>query len=242
MERELSAATMLGVVLISLAAIIGLGFGVFQIAKANANTGSADTNFKLAVIKEKEFADYDNTIVMGQYAIEAINNFGKKDMAILIATTAYKDCYTSSGNLLNSSGEELSGVKDAYSVGSNMENFNKYVVKISDGTYKTKNSTITINNGVFINYNTLLGKGTLTTLSSSTNKSITYDATKSKFVCSAGFITVSGDNRSYAKNTVTKNLTRTGMVEYIPVAAKFNSYLIEDMGGAIIGVALDQIS
>ena len=39
MEKEISSGTMLGIVLIALAAVIGLGFGVFSIAKGVANEG-----------------------------------------------------------------------------------------------------------------------------------------------------------------------------------------------------------
>lgn len=237
MESEVSIATMLGVVLISLAALIGIGFGIFAIIKLNTNAGSAETQSKLAVITEKEFADYDQTTVMGQYAIEALNNFGKRDLAILVATTAFKDCYNASCALKKTDGSELSGVKDAYNIKTNsqMDNFNRNVVKITDGSFVTNNSSNTIN-GVFVNYNTLLGSGTLTNM---TSKKVTYK--NGRFVCADGFVSAGSDG-AFEKNTVTKNLSRTGMVEYIPVAAKFNSFLITDAGGTIIGIALDQLN
>ena len=237
MESEVSIATMLGVVLISLAALIGIGFGIFAIIKLNTNTGSAETQSKLAVITEKEFADYDQTTVMGQYAIEALNNFGKRDLAILVATTAFKDCYNANCALKKTDGSELSGVKDAYNIKTNsqMDNFNRNVVKITDGSFVTNNSSNTIN-GVFVNYNTLLGSGTLTNM---TSKKVTYK--NGRFVCADGFVSAGSDG-AFEKNTVTKNLSRTGMVEYIPVAAKFNSFLITDAGGTIIGIALDQLN
>lgn len=242
MDRELSVATMLGVVLISLAAIIGLGFGIFQIIKVNANTGSADANDKLGIISEKEFSDYNGTTVMGQYALEAINNFEQRNMAVLIATTAYKDCYNKNCGLKNGSGDDLSGVKDAYGIkNANLTNFTRNVVRITDGSFMTSNSSGDME-GVFVNYNTLLGSGTLNTLTGSADKQITYNVKSGRFVCTSGFVSIAGNSNSYAKNSVTKNLTRTGMVEYIPVAAKFNSYLIVDSGGAIVGIALDQIN
>ena len=48
MEKEISSGAMLGIVLIALAAIIGLGFGVFAIAKGTANEGVTQVQENLA--------------------------------------------------------------------------------------------------------------------------------------------------------------------------------------------------
>ena len=46
MEKEISSGAMLGIVLIALAAIIGIGFGVFAIAKGVANNGVTNVQEK----------------------------------------------------------------------------------------------------------------------------------------------------------------------------------------------------
>ena len=52
MEKEISSGTMLGIVLIALAAVIGLGFGVFSIAKGVANEGTVGVQDNLNVVSD----------------------------------------------------------------------------------------------------------------------------------------------------------------------------------------------
>ncbi len=52
MEKEISSGAMLGIVLIALAAVIGLGFGVFAIAKGTANEGTTNMQDTLNAVSE----------------------------------------------------------------------------------------------------------------------------------------------------------------------------------------------
>ena len=56
---------MLGIVLIALAAVIGLGFGVFAIAKGVANEGVVNVQDNLGAVSDSAYTDYDNKIVTG---------------------------------------------------------------------------------------------------------------------------------------------------------------------------------
>lgn len=86
MEKEISSGTMLGIVLIALAAVIGLGFGVFAIAKGVANEGVVNVQDNLGAVSDSAYTDYDNKIVTGTQVKAAYNSFKGKPVAILINT------------------------------------------------------------------------------------------------------------------------------------------------------------
>ncbi len=91
MEKEISSGTNLGIVLIALAAIIALGFGIFAIAKGTANEGVVQVQDHLAQVGQSVFNDFDQKIVTGTQVVSAYNNFAGKPYAILICTQAYVD-------------------------------------------------------------------------------------------------------------------------------------------------------
>ena len=82
MENEISSGAHLGVVLIALAAIIAIGFGVFGIAKAIANDGTAKVETSLKSVSDQEFKDYDQVICTGTQVNSAIQNFAGKYVAV----------------------------------------------------------------------------------------------------------------------------------------------------------------
>ncbi len=88
MEKEISSGTMLGIVLIALAAVIGLGFGVFAIAKGVANEGVVNVQDNLGAVSESAFTDFDQKIVTGTQVMSAYKQFQGKAVAILINTQA----------------------------------------------------------------------------------------------------------------------------------------------------------
>ena len=88
MEKEISSGTMLGIVLIALAAVIGLGFGVFSIAKGVANEGTTNVQDNLGTVSESAFEDYNDKIVTGTMVKSAVTTFQGKSVGILINTTA----------------------------------------------------------------------------------------------------------------------------------------------------------
>lgn len=90
MEKEISSGTMLGIVLIALAAVIGLGFGVFSIAKGVANQGVVDVQDNLSTVSESAFTDFDQKIVTGTQVISAYKTFQGKPVAILINTQSMR--------------------------------------------------------------------------------------------------------------------------------------------------------
>lgn len=112
MEKEISSGAMLGIVLIALAAIIGLGFGIFAIAKNTANDGIAQVQDGLSAASQSLYQDFDQRIVTGTSLTSALNSFAGKNTAILIATNSFKDQVGKTTGL--AAVDSGNGVKAAY--------------------------------------------------------------------------------------------------------------------------------
>ena len=115
MEKEISNGTMLGIVLIALAVIIALGFGIFSIGKGTANEGVNKVQTQLMNVQASEFTDFDQTVITGTQVKSAISNFEGKPVAILIQTAA----------LVNETGGE--GEYDEYLRETDEEEDNEYI-------------------------------------------------------------------------------------------------------------------
>lgn len=252
MEKEISSGAMLGIVLIALAAIIGIGFGVFAIAKGTANTGVTNVQEKLEGVSQSEYTDYDQTIVTGTQVKSAYDNFAGKNVAVLIATQATKDAIDSTTGILN---KEAAGIDKAYAAvnptqaATNVAKNVPYVAAYSDDTLATGYAMTTskgtaISKPVFINYNALLASPTDPTKYSA---NVTGDSAKipqmyfdtNCFRSVYGYCTVAGKTQF---NYISGNLAKSGMVEFLPTSARFQAYLIKDASGTTLGVAFDQIS
>jgi hypothetical protein len=89
MENEVSSISKLGIVLIALAVLIGLAFGIFQISKGTANTGVNDVQEQLDSVSASTYTTYDQTTITGTMVRSAISDFEGKNTAILVATQAW---------------------------------------------------------------------------------------------------------------------------------------------------------
>lgn len=251
MEKEISSGAMLGIVLIALAAIIGIGFGVFAIAKGTANTGVTNVQEKLEGVSQSEYTDYDQTIVTGTQVKSAYDNFAGKNVAVLIATQAVKDAVDGNTGLLN---KEAAGIDKAYQAvnptqaTTNVAKNVPYVAAYADDKVTTPYSMSTskgtaIAKPVFINYNALLASPSDPTKYSATmgaeDKMPQMYFDTNCFRSVYGYCTVAGKTQF---NYISGNLAKSGMVEFLPTSARFQSYLIKDASGTTLGVAFDQIS
>lgn len=233
MEKEISNGAMLGIVLIALAAIIGLGFGVFSIAKGTANEGVTNVQEGLGSVSASAFTDYDQKVVTGTQVTSCLQNFEGKPYSILIATQAVKDNTATGGGTITSGAaglDKYKGSKPPVAVAYNEPSFNTTmkVLKSSD-TGSTGTCDLT-----FIQYNAKLGDANT---SKPDVAQIGFDSNCWRTV--KGFQTVSG---KIAMNSITGNLSKSGMVEYIPSTARFQSYLIKDLSGTNMGIAFEQIN
>lgn len=91
MEREISSVATLGIVMIALAVVITLGFGVFSIAKGLANDGVTKVEDSLHTVSLSEFQDYDQKIVTGTKLKSCYHDFEGKAYSILINTSLMDD-------------------------------------------------------------------------------------------------------------------------------------------------------
>ena len=223
MEQEISSGTMLGIVLIALAAVIGLGFGVFSIAKGVANEGTVGVQDNLGSVSESAYDDYNDKIVTGTMVKSAFNNFKGKSCAILINTTAMDKAvaiYTDHAGTIK--GYELvnGATKEGGLAGS--------VATISTGTPKAYAKPGT-GGHIYTNYNALLDPTSAGTL---TLKDGIYNSTGIPYALD----TIGKVDFDYSSG----GMTRSGNCEYLNATAKFDANLIKDETGQILGIVFTQ--
>ena len=233
MEKEISSGTMLGIVLIALAAVIGLGFGVFSIAKGVANEGTVGVQDNLEAVSGSAFEDYNDKIVTGTMVKSAVQNFSGKSVAILINTNAMDKDVTSypaheflsvwtlggttAGSMAHTAGEidSTSGAFKSTIVGG---------AKV--GT--TSDSVSKVGAGYFVNYNALLD----------TEGAAGFKIKDGVYTTDAAFMLDSTGKVVY-DNTI-GGFSRTGNCEYLSPSAKFTANLIKDTSGTVIGIVFEQ--
>lgn len=235
MEKEISSGTMLGIVLIALAAVIGLGFGVFSIAKGVANEGTVGVQDNLGTVSESAFDDYNDKIVTGTMVKSAVKNFNGKSVAILINTTAMDKAVVTYQ-------EHKNACTFKYSPTSGFNNVKTY---INDGVAPTKipddagtvgktpiDSALDAADGehYYMNYNALVAF-TIGTSKLQLKDGI-YNAESLPFALDS--------NGKVAFDYSSGGMTRTGNCEYLNATAKFDANLIKDETGTIIGVVFTQ--
>lgn len=227
MEKEISSGTMLGIVLIALAAVIGLGFGVFSIAKGVANEGTVGVQDNLGTVSESAFDDYNDKIVTGTMVKSAVQNFTGKSVAILISTNAMNK-----GVVTNKAHEKA------------------YVVSIGEGdnqkSYINYNALISNDNTGVINGTDVEGaedggvKGLGLELLDDKNAA-GADLKDGILTISNAFAIDSSTGKVMFDNSI-GGFSRTGNCEYLSPSAKFEANLIRDTSGTTIGVVFKQMA
>lgn len=213
MEREISSGAMLGIVLLALAAVIGLGFGVFAITKGVANEGTVGVQDSLGSLSSQVFLDYDQKIVTGNQVISALKTFEGKPYAVLIATKA-----------LNTGGK-MSPTHDGYPIGTSA------IISATTPAFINYNAVIAGAAG-----GALPGtKATKATAISGVNALLTFAG--GTYTINNGFAATNG-NVIYDKETA--GLFKTGNGEFVATGAKFQANLIKDKSDNILGVTLEQ--
>lgn len=258
MEGEVSGIAKLGIVLIALAVLIGLGFGIFQISKGTANTGVNNVQKELDGVSTSQFTSYDQTTITGQMVRSAVSDFEGEQTAVLISTQAWinwlKDNnHKSNVGIVVGDYPSASGISAMYGDGnvlpvvwafSDKAYTETFGVSASDGT-----ASGTGFHAAFVNYNAIIGTkssaaGTNSHQPYKTISGITYDMAniyfdQNCFRCVTGFLADSSGKVQY--NNIVKNIQLTGTTEFVPTGAKFNAYLIKDASGTIMGIACQQI-
>ena len=217
MEREISSGAMLGIVLLALAAVIGLGFGVFAIAKGVANEGTVNVQDSLSTVSTQVFLDYDQKVITGTQAFAAIRTFEGKPYAVLIATKAFMGNQT---------------------IATPADHPSAYIVQDS-----TANGTSYINYNAVLGTD---AAGTApSTIAGGTNKTGAAVSASARlklengiFIAPHGFALKSGE---ILYDNYTGGLSKSGNAEFIPSNTKFKANILKDQSGAILGVVLSQI-
>ena len=232
MEKEISSGTMLGIVLIALAAVIGLGFGVFSIAKGVANEGTVGVQDNLNAVSDSAFEDYNDKIVTGTMVKSAVQNFAGKSVAILINTNAMDVGVKSYGQhaLLNtwhlSEGGFMGGA-DGAATYDKVENDDATDPQPLVATADTDDAVVGA--GYFVNYNAVLSGDGLTK----------FDIKDGVYVTDAAFALDENTGKVVFDNTI-GGFSRTGNCEYLSPSAKFTANLIKDTSGTSIGIVFEQ--
>lgn len=225
MEKEISSGAMLGIVLIALAAVIGLGFGVFAIAKSTANEGIVGVQDSLTQVSESTFADYDQKTVTGSQVKSFITTMNGKSYALLVGTTAAQKNGVTANKVpvVNLKGTaEGSDTTTVY--------FVNYGARIDHGGEKAAAES-DIAGGTAIGGTSGAGVALSMTLTNGV-----WSAATDKEVA---FVLV--DNKIQFNNQ-TSGLTTVGTGECVPDATKFRANLIKDTSGTIKGVVFEQIA
>lgn len=228
MEKEISGGAMLGIVLIALAAIIGLGFGVFAIAKGTANDGIVQVQDNLATVSQQQFQDYDQKVIAGTQVTSALKNFEGKAVSVLVQTKALAD-----GQSIAAAGDHPTApvVNAPYSIGGKVVsggflNYNAIMAKDSDG-----NATNTIAGGAAVGTATTSQPAKLTGALELTLKNGVYNT-------DFGF---ASENGSVLFDNSTAGVYKSGNAEFVSSTAKFQANLIKDKSGTIVGVVFRQL-
>jgi hypothetical protein len=258
MGEESVKGANLGVILIIFASILALGLIVFMLARNMANTGLTNVSEKLQAAEESEFTDFDGSVVVGQRVHAALAGFKGKKVAILIATQGFTDklaqAYKSdaipdtwvgtgtdkgvvlpnlqgTGGLLldtaNIKGRE--NMKLAYAVGSD----GKTPMQTSTSSNVAKVTT-------FIQYNALLeptnNVGNVAAGVEGGHTVIKFD--NGTYIFDGAYRTEDG---KVVFDLDFANLSKTGMTEMVPGAARFHANLLKDANGVILGVVFQQV-
>lgn len=151
MEKETSSLVSLGIVLIAIAVVITLGFGIFAVGKRLANNGQNDVVSQVDQINSSTFTDLDQQVITGTRLKGVISQLSTGNYAVLINTLALRNCYMDgtkvSGDLVSKTGSTL--------------DFNpSYKNAVVWSNFPTTTSKGKPCYATFINYNALLGDAT----------------------------------------------------------------------------------
>ncbi len=264
MGEESVKGANLGVILIIFAAILALGLIVFMLARNMANTGLTNVSEKLQAAEESEFTDFDGSVVVGQRVHAALSGFKGKKVAVLIATQGFTDKLA---NDYENHSNEISadwvgtGTSDAEGTGVTLPN-----LKGTDGLL-LDTANITGRENMKLAY--AVGPDGKTPMSTSTSSGVDKVATFIQYNAllestnnegnvakgvKGGHTVIKFDNGTYIFDGAFRtedgkvvfdldfsNLSKTGMTEMVPGAARFHANLLKDANGVILGVVFQQV-
>lgn len=243
MEKETSSLVSLGIVLIAIAVVITLGFGIFAVGKRLANSGQNDLVSQVDQISQSTFTDLDQQIITGTRLKGVINQLSSGNYAVLLNTLALRNCY-------------LDNAKVNGDLESSPDSYEKAIVNTNYPSASSKGTAA--KNTYFVNYNALLGDadptystlaygvtdGKITGLAKETTD---IDLTSTKhLIMKDGLFTTQYEFQTDSIGNVAKNIRQSdfnkqGSTMFIADAAQFNSYCIKDSTDNYVGLAFVQV-
>lgn len=220
MEREISGGAMLGIVLLALAAVIGLGFGVFVITKSVANEGVNGVTDEITSLNSRYFDDYNQKLVTAGSVLSSLQTLKGKPYAVLVSTKAFRegqpiasaDVRKGSSAFLLESSNVIAGEKITFI------NYN--------ALFETESGT---DNAIRQGEGLLSGVQTIDKL----------DFESGYYVSKYGFQLTNDGGLDYALTL--GGLYVTNNSEYLGQNTKYTSNLIKDESGVVIGIAFRQM-
>lgn len=243
MEKETSSLVSLGIVLIAIAVVITLGFGIFAVGKRLANSGQNDLVSQVDQISQSTFTDLDQQIITGTRLKGVINQLSSGNYAVLLNTLALRNCYLDSAKVNG----DLQSSPDSYK---------KAIVNTNYPSTSSKGTDA--KNTFFVNYNALLGDadptynkltygvtgGKITGLEGKTDA--VADTSTAHLIMKDGVFTTQYEFQTDSIGNVAKNIRQSdfnkqGSTMFIADAAQFNSYCIKDSTDNYVGLAFVQV-
>lgn len=243
MEKETSSLVSLGIVLIAIAVVITLGFGIFAVGKRLANSGQNDLVSQVDQISQSTFTDLDQQVITGTRLKGVINQLSSGNYAVLLNTLALRNCYLDSAKVNG----DLESSPDSYE---------KAIVNTNYPSTSSKGTPA--KNTFFVNYNALLGDadptynkltygvtgGKITGLVGKTDA--VADTSTEHLIMKDGVFTTQYEFQTDSIGNVAKNIRQSdfnkqGSTMFIADAAQFNSYCIKDSTDNYVGLAFVQV-
>ena len=211
MESPISNTVMMGVVLIALAAVIGMGFGVFVISKDTVNSGTMEVQADIKNMQDININTYNDTVVLGRDINSFFENNRTKDLALLINTLSMKE------------GKVLSINNDRF-------------LHIVDGVpYVNYGCIIGYTTGGDINDGYILKKGSSLSIKDD-NSLVKEDGV---IITSNMFVVDSLGN--FLRDDGVGEWNKSGNPQFIKSSTKFNANLICNEVGDLMGIMFTQL-
>jgi len=223
---------------------------------------------KLQAAEESEFTDFDGSVVVGQRVHAALNGFKGKKVAILIATQGFIDKLAIDRENDSQPVQSDWVAADFATKGStgklliDTANLGNHKIKVAYATAGTTTTEVNVgdtkietdvpivmradtSSGVhkpltFIQYNALLEPtdvtGNVAKGEPGGQTVIKYD--NGTYIFDGAFRTEDG---KVVFDLEFSNLSKTGMTELVPGAARFHANLLKDANGVILGVVFQQV-
>ena len=245
MSEDVSATMRVGITVILVAALVATVLNLMVMSNSLLSGGQTTLQSGIDSVSEQEFATYNNTKVSGTQVNTAISLFQGRDVAILIQTKTFKKNYGSS---------EQSGLGPYMNYGALMSsNANQ-----SSAPYGFKFDGSTITDGVALTSNKAASQCTKGNVQAADLQTIAGATAGNYYIVN---VKAAGNGAYVYQETGAPNLTgllydangivqtnsnvigcaTLGNPQYLLSSARFQSVLIKDATGSIIGIAFYQI-